>query len=252
MKFFQHTQFPYYPVVVFRYTKSQRYTHLQINLLFTGDSIEHLVYDVLQQNVLHTDRLMIQLTRYWRYRRRESTDRKARGSNPTSAFGLPLSRLGQSGSIPALVPPSGRVAVRRRKGVKAKRLFTGQIHTRLTILVRTPGFSLRWPKWLEREFTHQKVRDLNPTSASLLPLSKLGQPGSIPALVQPSGGMAVRHRKGATAERTNFLSQMNANAVIKAISSSVPIMGGLDSIGVDDPVDSIIDSISGDPNTAVT
>ncbi|KER30418.1 hypothetical protein T265_03151 [Opisthorchis viverrini] len=41
----------------------------------------------------------------------------------------------------------------------------------------------------------------NPISASRLPLSRLGQPGSIPALVQPSGGMAVRHRKGATAER---------------------------------------------------
>ncbi|GAA49448.1 ATP-binding cassette transporter [Clonorchis sinensis] len=33
---------------------------------------------------------------------------------------------------------------------------------------------------------------------------KLGRPGSIPALVLPSSGMAVRHRKGATAER--FLS----------------------------------------------
>ncbi|KAG5452098.1 hypothetical protein CSKR_107924 [Clonorchis sinensis] len=31
--------------------------------------------------------------------------------------------------------------------------------------------------------------------------SRLEQPGSIPALVLPSGGMAVRHRKGATAER---------------------------------------------------
>ncbi|KER22128.1 hypothetical protein T265_09697 [Opisthorchis viverrini] len=30
---------------------------------------------------------------------------------------------------------------------------------------------------------------------------RLGQPGSIPALVQPSGGIAVRHQKGVTAER---------------------------------------------------
>ncbi|KER26717.1 hypothetical protein T265_06079 [Opisthorchis viverrini] len=29
----------------------------------------------------------------------------------------------------------------------------------------------------------------------------LGRPGSIPALMLPSGGMAARHRKGATAER---------------------------------------------------
>ncbi|KAG5454078.1 hypothetical protein CSKR_112622 [Clonorchis sinensis] len=45
------------------------------------------------------------------------------------------------------------------------------------------------------------VRDSNPTSASRLPLSRFGQPGSISALVLPSGGMAARHRKGVTAER---------------------------------------------------
>ncbi|KAG5451943.1 hypothetical protein CSKR_110368 [Clonorchis sinensis] len=63
----------------------------------------------------------------------------------------------------------------------------------------------RWPKWLEREFTDRKVRGSNPTSASRLPLSRLGQPGSIPALVPPSGCMAVRHQKGATAERLLLL-----------------------------------------------
>ncbi|KAG5444759.1 hypothetical protein CSKR_114306 [Clonorchis sinensis] len=49
-------------------------------------------------------------------------------------------------------------------------------------------------QWLEREFTDQKVRGSNPTSAPRLPLSRLGQPGSIPALVHPSGGMVVRRR----------------------------------------------------------
>ncbi|KAG5445492.1 hypothetical protein CSKR_100980 [Clonorchis sinensis] len=34
-----------------------------------------------------------------------------------------------------------------------------------------------------------------------LPLSRLGQPDSIPALVLPSGGMTTRHTKGVTAER---------------------------------------------------
>ncbi|KER21946.1 hypothetical protein T265_09846 [Opisthorchis viverrini] len=62
-----------------------------------------------------------------------------------------------------------------------------------------------WLKWLEREFTDRKVRGSNPTSATRLPLSRLGQPDSIPALVLPSGGMAVRHRKGATAERFIYL-----------------------------------------------
>ncbi|KER27046.1 hypothetical protein T265_13874, partial [Opisthorchis viverrini] len=41
----------------------------------------------------------------------------------------------------------------------------------------------------------------NPTSASRLSLSSLGQPGNIPALVQPSGGVAFWHRKSATFER---------------------------------------------------
>ncbi|KER20318.1 hypothetical protein T265_11100 [Opisthorchis viverrini] len=35
---------------------------------------------------------------------------------------------------------------------------------------------------------------------------RLGQPGSIPALVLPSGSMAARHRKGVTAERFFFIS----------------------------------------------
>ncbi|KER24060.1 hypothetical protein T265_08192 [Opisthorchis viverrini] len=64
---------------------------------------------------------------------------------------------------------------------------------------RTKG--ARWTKWLEREFTDRKVRGSNPTSATRLPLSRLRQPGSIPALVPPSCGMAARHRKGATAGR---------------------------------------------------
>ncbi|KAG5444535.1 hypothetical protein CSKR_114464 [Clonorchis sinensis] len=52
--------------------------------------------------------------------------------------------------------------------------------------------------------SHWKVRGSNPTSASRLPLSRLGQPGSIPALVLLSGDMAARHRKGVTAERYFF------------------------------------------------
>ncbi|KAG5453780.1 hypothetical protein CSKR_113836 [Clonorchis sinensis] len=41
----------------------------------------------------------------------------------------------------------------------------------------------RWLKWLECEFTDLKVHGSNPTSASRLPLSRLGQLGSIPAHV---------------------------------------------------------------------
>ncbi|KAG5443621.1 hypothetical protein CSKR_102520 [Clonorchis sinensis] len=47
--------------------------------------------------------------------------------------------------------------------------------------------------WLEREFTDRKFRGSNPTSASRLPLSRPGQPGSISTLVQLSGGMTARY-----------------------------------------------------------
>ncbi|KER30807.1 hypothetical protein T265_02846 [Opisthorchis viverrini] len=65
-------------------------------------------------------------------------------SNPTCVSRVPLLRLGQPGSIQALVQPLGGMAARH---------------------------------------------------------GKLGQPGSIQALVQPLGGMAARHGKCATAER---------------------------------------------------
>ncbi|KAG5452860.1 hypothetical protein CSKR_111358 [Clonorchis sinensis] len=57
-----------------------------------------------------------------------------------------------------------------------------------------------------RESTDRKDRGSKPASASQLLLSRLGQPGSILAVVLPSGGIAVRHRKGATAERRRRIS----------------------------------------------
>ncbi|KAG5450642.1 hypothetical protein CSKR_100117 [Clonorchis sinensis] len=58
----------------------------------------------------------------------------------------------------------------------------------------------RESKWVEREFIAREVRGSNPTFASRLPLLG-GQPDSIPAFALPSGGVAARHRKGATAGR---------------------------------------------------
>ncbi|KAG5446884.1 hypothetical protein CSKR_102258 [Clonorchis sinensis] len=60
-------------------------------------------------------------------------------------------------------------------------------------------------QWLKREFTDRKVRGSNSKSASRLPLSRVGQPGNIPALVLPSGRMAAKYRKGVTAERLSFI-----------------------------------------------
>ncbi|KAG5452374.1 hypothetical protein CSKR_102277 [Clonorchis sinensis] len=51
---------------------------------------------------------------------------------------------------------------------------------------------LEMAQWLKREFTDRKVLGSNPTQASRLILSTLGQPGSISALVLPSGGMAAQ------------------------------------------------------------
>ncbi|KER22749.1 hypothetical protein T265_14791, partial [Opisthorchis viverrini] len=56
----------------------QKYTHLQINLVFTGDSTESLLHDILQLNVLQTGRLMSQLARFLRYRKHSNL-----GSNRT-------------------------------------------------------------------------------------------------------------------------------------------------------------------------
>ncbi|KAG5454380.1 hypothetical protein CSKR_107238 [Clonorchis sinensis] len=59
-------------------------------------------------------------------------------------------------------------------------------------------------QWLERKSTDRKARGSSPTSASRLLPSRLGRLNSIPALVLPSGGMVVRHRKGARAERCEY------------------------------------------------
>ncbi|KER31074.1 hypothetical protein T265_02636 [Opisthorchis viverrini] len=47
--------------------------------------------------------------------------------------------------------------------------------------------------WLEHKFSDRKVRGSNPTSASRLSLSRLGQSGNIPDLVLLSGGMAAKY-----------------------------------------------------------
>ncbi|KER20209.1 hypothetical protein T265_15371, partial [Opisthorchis viverrini] len=138
---------------------------------------------------------------------REFTDRKVRGSNPSSASRLPLFRLGRPGSTLAFVPPSCGMAARHRRGATAERLGAmlpghERSSVRPSLLCHLKdALGASWPKWLEHEFTDRKVRGSNPTSTTRLPLSRLGQPGSIPALMLPSGGVAARHRKGATAER---------------------------------------------------
>ncbi|KER20378.1 hypothetical protein T265_11053 [Opisthorchis viverrini] len=87
-------------------------------------------------------------------------------------------------------------------GDRVAQLYSLTGHRGTQTATPRPGFArARWTKCLERESTERKVRSSNLASATRLPLSRLGRPGSIRALVPPSRGMAVRHRKGATAGR---------------------------------------------------
>ncbi|KAG5450586.1 hypothetical protein CSKR_101746 [Clonorchis sinensis] len=189
---------------------------------------------------------------------REFTERKDRGSNPSSAFQLSLFRLGllmqhlSSATYLQLGPPipvllQSRCSVTNQNlnflacyltvhcvsisDVKVKFFspsvlqapWFGLSHDRFhpswgssgrrshrvsvnLVLYLNPHWTdldiscnfwniieVKWLEWVERESTGRKVRGLNPTSASRLPLSRLGQPGSIPAPVLPSGGMAAGH-----------------------------------------------------------
>ncbi|KAG5454085.1 hypothetical protein CSKR_112630 [Clonorchis sinensis] len=56
------------PIVMYTLPYFDKYTHLQINLAFTRDSTEFLVYDILQLNMLHQGRLLFQLVLSSRYR----------------------------------------------------------------------------------------------------------------------------------------------------------------------------------------
>ncbi|KER25299.1 hypothetical protein T265_07234 [Opisthorchis viverrini] len=74
------------------------------------------------------------IRKWLKWLEREFTDRKVRGSNPTSATRLLLSRLGRHGSIPALVPPSCGMAARHRKGATTERLLFYYSFAQATVL----------------------------------------------------------------------------------------------------------------------
>ncbi|KER24677.1 hypothetical protein T265_07722 [Opisthorchis viverrini] len=97
------------------------------------------------------------------------------------------STLGEvSHSIQSTVPPLNQ----SMKAKPASLTFSDAI----PLVEGTPHMGARWPKWLEREFTGRNVRGSNPASAPRLFLSRLGKPGSTPALMLSSDGMAARHQ----------------------------------------------------------
>ncbi|KER24099.1 hypothetical protein T265_08143 [Opisthorchis viverrini] len=91
-----------------------------------------------------------------------------------------------------------------------------------------------WTKWLERKFTDREVRGSNPTSASRLPLSSHGRPGSIPALVLHSCGMAARHRKDASFP--SFFNRIQMETQLSPLNSAWLISVTFLSIGYGDIV----------------
>ncbi|KAG5442239.1 hypothetical protein CSKR_100177 [Clonorchis sinensis] len=173
---------------------------------------------------------------------RASLDTQKSGSNHVSSerswfepdfcvSRLALSRLGQPGSIPALVLLFGGMAVRHRKGATETvfRFFTSlafhrsavtlfwclaavptEGSTRAEIMSCYPGLD-RISRDAEVGFEPRIIgsssvrgRDGLVVKARIyLPEGpRLGQAGSIPALVLPSGGIAARHRKGVIVGRS--------------------------------------------------
>ncbi|KER25508.1 hypothetical protein T265_07073 [Opisthorchis viverrini] len=161
------------------------------------------------------------------------SNEKARGSKPATASRFTPSRFGQPDSIPALVLPSGGMAARHRNGVTAERFDTEvtgsegshvqSIHFAVSITfirfdshTQTPAvltdackyfYGSKMTQRLERESTGRKVRGSNRTSA--YPVSRLGQPGSVPAHVLPSGGRQLGTERWVTAEQKVSMSLLH-------------------------------------------
>ncbi|KER24376.1 hypothetical protein T265_07935 [Opisthorchis viverrini] len=68
-------------------------------------------------------------------------------------------------------------------------------------------------EWLQRKFTDRGVCSWNPTPASQFFLFRFAHTGSTPALVPPSGGIAVRHRKNRNDGR-GFLNRSSASSAV--------------------------------------
>ncbi|KER26497.1 hypothetical protein T265_06285 [Opisthorchis viverrini] len=122
---------------------------------------------------------------------REFTDRKVRGSNPTSGSRLTLCRLGRPGTILALMLPSDGMAgiSHHQRAADFKKMHRMQLrkHQEKDIhwwsnpsylkqskekIIGTRDHRTRWLKWLEREITDRKARAKQPSSRYKLSLKR--------------------------------------------------------------------------------
>ncbi|KER29680.1 hypothetical protein T265_03780 [Opisthorchis viverrini] len=108
------------------------------------------------------------------------------GVDPGSARPEAVLSVQRTELFPSLMPPHALVDTILE--------ISRYMDRRNTLLIRLLKI-LRQPTTSFAHLGAHQVRGSNPTSASQLLLSRLERPGSIPALVQPLGGMAFRHRK---------------------------------------------------------
>ncbi|KER32866.1 hypothetical protein T265_12730, partial [Opisthorchis viverrini] len=118
---------------------------------------------------------------------------------------IPCPRLGQPGSNPALMLPSGDMTAERRKGASAEGSFCFHYYGYLWVLKKIDcryvgGYVLT--TLLHSAPAHLCLIGckMNLLRVRELGCVKLGQPGSNPALMLPSGDMTAERRKGASAE----------------------------------------------------
>ncbi|KER29428.1 hypothetical protein T265_03993 [Opisthorchis viverrini] len=133
----------------------EKYTHLQVNLVFTRDPTESLVYDVLRVNVLHCAYLM-------------SPKKGETGGGLSKSFQQPFCVLLQWDlSELTLLLNTLCLMVTTYLILPIRECDQGPFDP----MVLPDATWARWSKWLEREFTDRKVRGSNPTSATRLPLA---------------------------------------------------------------------------------
>ncbi|KAG5450664.1 hypothetical protein CSKR_108786 [Clonorchis sinensis] len=227
-----------------------KYTQLQINLVFTEDSSESLVYGVPQLNVLHKGCLMFQLVGYSRYRSIFSQRKSVQfgfkqNIRLTESRGLRLPDEPQEGRNRSWAVEACSATFSSAAHIQwsCRDLNPGHLTCEASVLPllhqrtldatefsclnrRTcshlsdvigvpnpsnddcPGCDDRLTRQSGLPIVHYEIEvvtvQVNAVASSRLPGWVPRDPaclGNLTALVQPSGGMAVRHRKGATAER---------------------------------------------------
>ncbi|KAG5442590.1 hypothetical protein CSKR_113679 [Clonorchis sinensis] len=181
----------------------KKYTHLQINLVYTGDSIAtrfKITRYIFMKETTHKVAVeefsatlpphvsvatIFEMSRYVYIRNALLIRLLKTFRQPSTGFAL--CRVHQVGAVPLF---SSTYSRNNNFDQTRKR----PMNVLLTIVLWSNyPHEGKMAQWLEREFTDRKVRGSNLTPASRLFLFRLGQPDSILALVLPSVGVSAGH-----------------------------------------------------------